>query len=377
LASIAQLNALGQSIWLDYIDRKLLTAGGLQRLVDRGVTGVTTNPSIFHKAITGSADYDASIRALLEEDPDRSEIDVCEALMVADVRSAADVLQPVYERTHGADGYVSLEVPPDLAFDADATIAMAHQLRLAVDRPNVMIKVPGTAEGVRAFEQLMADGIHVNVTLLFAIARYEAVLEAWARGLARAQRPESVASVASFFVSRVDSKVDKQLEASIAQGEGAARAVLRNEAQRIKGRIAIANAQLAYARFQALSSSPPITELIRRGARPQRPLWASTSTKNPAYRDVLYVESLIGPNTVNTVPPETLDAFLHHGEARVTLTAEVDRAHEDFATLKKLGIDLDQITRELEIEGVAAFQDSWDKLLAGVKEKCAQVAQTA
>jgi transaldolase len=364
VASIAELNRHGQSIWLDYIDRNLLDNGGLQRLVDGGVSGVTTNPTIFHKAITGSGDYDESIRELLEQDHQVGAVELCEALMVADVQAAADVLRPVFDRTGGGDGYVSLEVPPDLAHDEARTVATAHRLREAVERPNVMIKVPGTAEGVRAFERLIADGVNVNVTLLFAVTRYEEVVRAWARGLARNRDPQSIASVASFFVSRVDSKVDKRLDA-----------LATPDAQRLEGRIAIANARLAYRRFRELMAEPDMARQLERGARPQRPLWASTSTKNPAYRDVLYIESLIGPDTVNTVPPETLDAFLYHGEARYTLEQDVDVAQRDVAALTAFGIDLAAVTRELESEGVAAFADSWNKLLASLRDKCFAVAK--
>jgi len=366
MASLHELNRLGQSVWLDFIDRNLLDKGGLTRLVEAGVSGVTTNPTIFHKAITGSGDYDASIRALIARDPSMSAEQVTEALMVADVQAAADTLRPVYERTNGADGYVSLEVPPDLAFDAPGTVHMAHQLWKAVDRRNVMIKVPGTREGVEAFETLTADCINVNVTLLFAVSRYEEVVRAWARGLARAPQPQAVASVASFFVSRVDGKVDKQLDA-----------IGSPQAQALKGRIAIANARWAYERFQALRRDASVAVLLQRGARPQRPLWASTSTKNPAYRDVLYVETLIGADTVNTLPPETLDAFLDHGEARGTISQDMVRVHADLAALRPLGIDLDAVTAELEREGVASFADSWIKLLDGVKAKCAEVAGVA
>ncbi|MCC7548998.1 MAG: transaldolase [Burkholderiales bacterium] len=366
MASLHELNRLGQSIWLDFIDRNLLSKGGLARLVEAGVSGVTTNPTIFHKAITGSADYDASIRALIQRDPSMSPEQLTEALMVADVQSAADVLRPAFERTAGADGYVSLEVSPDLAFDAGRTVHMAHQLWKAVDRPNVMIKVPGTREGVDAFETLTADGINVNVTLLFSVARYEEVVRAWTRGLSRAAKPQSVASVASFFVSRVDGKVDTQLEA-----------IGTPQALALRGRIAIANARLAYERFQAHRADPAVAVLLARGVRAQRPLWASTSTKNPAYRDVLYVETLIGPDTVNTLPPDTLDAFLDHGEARATISSDMVRVHGDLAALRPLGIDMDAVTAQLESEGVASFADSWQKLLDGVKAKCLQVAGAA
>ena len=364
MASLHELSRLGQSIWLDYIDRNLVRNAGLQRLVDSGVTGVTTNPTIFHKAISGSTDYDEAIRELLEQDHQILPGDICETLMVADVQAATDVLRPVYERTGGRDGYVSLEVPPDLAYSVERTVATAHRLWGAVARPNVLIKVPGTAEGVKAFERLTAEGVNVNVTLLFSVARYEEVVRAWARGLARNAHPERMASVASFFVSRVDTKVDRQLDA-----------IDSPEARRLKGRVAIANAKIAYQRFLALAKDPEAAAQLKRGARPQRPLWASTSTKNPAYRDVLYIESLIGDNTVNTVPPETLDAFLYHGEARHTLETDVDIARRDLDALRALGVDLDAVTRELENEGVTAFRDSWDKLLASLKQKCFTVSK--
>ena len=364
MASLHDLTRLGQSVWLDFIDRNLVNNGGLQRLVDSGVAGVTTNPTIFHKAISGGADYDEAIRELLEGDHQIQAADICEALMVADVRGAADVLRPVYETTAGRDGYVSLEVPPDLAYSVERTYEAAHDLWRQVARPNVMIKVPGTAEGVKVFERLTADGLNINVTLLFSIARYEEVVRAWARGLARNPHPDRIASVTSFFVSRVDTKTDKRLEA-----------IGSPEARRLMGRAAIANAKLAYRRFVMLMAEPDIAAQLKRGARPQRPLWASTSTKNPAFRDVLYVESLIGKDTVNTVPPETLDAFLYHGEARSTLEADVDVAQRDLEVLAKLGIDLDAITAELEREGVTSFRDSWDKLIASLKEKCFAVAK--
>ena len=364
MATLSELSRHGQSAWLDFIDRNLVSNGGLRRLVDAGVTGVTTNPTIFHKAISGSTDYDEAIRELLEADHTIDPAGMCEALMVADVQAAADVLQPVYERTQGADGYVSLEVPPELAFNVERSVSTAHRLWNAVDRPNVMIKVPGTAEGVTAFERLISEGINVNVTLLFSVARYEEVVHAWARGLARAQDAHRIASVASFFVSRVDGKVDKRLDAL-----GTA------EARQLRGRIAVANAKVAYQRFLALRQTPEIAELVRRGARVQRPLWASTSTKDKRYSDVLYVEALIGPDTVNTMPPETLDAFLYHGSASYSLGADADVARRDLEALSRLGIDLSAITRELELEGVDSFRDSWDKLLVSLKEKCVAVSK--
>jgi transaldolase len=364
MASLSDLSRHGQSVWLDFIDRNLVANGGLQRLVDSGVTGVTTNPTIFHKAITAGTDYDEAIREMLEQNHEVDEAGLCEALMVGDVQMAADVLRAVYERTEGRDGYVSLEVPPDLAFSIERTVAAAHRLWTAAARPNVMIKVPGTAEGVRAFERLTAEGININVTLLFSVARYEEVVRAWARGLSRNTHPQKIASVASFFVSRVDKKVDAQLDA-----------LGTPEAARLRGHIAVANAKSAYHRFKHLLREPEIAQQLKRGARPQRPLWASTGTKDPRYSDVLYVESLIGPDTVNTLPPETLDAFLYHGRASYSVETDIDVAHRDLETLKTLGVDLDAITRELEQEGVAAFRDSWNKLLDTLKKKCFEVAK--
>ena len=364
MASLLDLARHGQSVWLDFIDRNLVARGGLQRLVDSGITGVTTNPSIFNKAIGGSRDYDEAIRELVEQNHEIDAAQLCEELMVGDVQMAADVLRPVYERTQGRDGYVSLEVAPDLAHDLERTLTSAHHLWSAVERPNVMIKVPGTAEGVHAFERLIADGINVNVTLLFAVSRYEEVVRAWARGLSRNRNPQRIASVASFFVSRVDTKVDKELDA-----------IARLEAASLRGRVAVANAKAAYRRFHALLNEPDIAAQLKRGARPQRPLWASTSTKDPSYSDVLYVESLIGPDTVNTLPPETLDAFLYHGEARYSLETDIDIAQRDLDGLERLGVDLDAITRELEDEGVASFRESWSRLLAALNEKRFAVAK--
>jgi transaldolase len=364
MASLQDLARLGQSIWLDFIDRNLVSNGGLQRLVDAGLTGVTTNPTIFQKAIGAGHDYDETIRDLLDAHHDIDPDGLVENLMIGDVQAAADILRPVYDATQGRDGYVSLEVPPDLAFSVERTVATAHRLHDAVKRPNVMIKVPGTAEGVRAFERLTAEGLNINVTLLFSVARYEEVVRAWARGLARNAHPERIASVASFFVSRVDGKVDKQLDA-----------IGTPAAAKLRGRIAIANAKVAYQRFRALLAEPAIAEQLKRGARPQRPLWASTSTKDARYSDVLYVENLVGPDTVNTLPPETLDAFLYHGNARRSIDVDADVARRDLDALKPLGIDLDAITGELESEGVAAFRDSWNKLRGTLKEKCFSVSK--
>lgn len=364
MASLKELARHGQSVWLDYIDRGLLAGGGLQRLVDSGVTGVTTNPTIFQKAIGRGSDYDEAIRDLLELDHDIDAEGLCEALTVADVQAAADVLRDVYEQTRAADGYVSLEVSPDLAHSVERTVQDARRLWAAVNRPNVMIKVPGTVEGVRAVERLLAEGINVNVTLLFSVARYAEVARAWARGLAACPHPERVASVASFFVSRVDGRIDPKLDA-----------LGTPEAAALRGHIAIANAKAAYQCFLALQREPEFAALLRRGVRPQRPLWASTSTKDPRYRDVLYVEELVGENTVNTIPPETLDAFVYHGDAKSTLEADADTAARELRTLAGLGIDLGAVTAQLESEGIAAFRESWAKLLETLREKRFAVAK--
>ncbi len=356
MATLTELARFGQSIWLDFIDRNLLAKGGLQRMVDAGVTGVTTNPTIFHKAITGSADYDASIAGELRANPAIDEYALFEALTVADVQSAADIMRPVYDRTAGVDGYVSIEVAPDLAYDAQGTIKSARHLWKCVARPNVMIKVPGTSDGVKAVEQLIADGINVNVTLLFSGKRYEEVVRAWALGLSRCANPRNVASVASFFVSRVDGKADKMMEG-------------RPDAASLQGKIAIGNAKLAYAKFQDLMKDPLVSAQLARGARPQRPLWASTGAKNPKYRDVVYVETLIGRDTVNTLPPDTLAAFQDHGVAADTITRGMDEVHTQMSVLKRNGVDLEGITQSLETEGVASFKDSYDKLLQDLKQK--------
>jgi transaldolase len=349
----------GQAAWLDYIERDLLTGGGLERLVaEDGVRGVTSNPSIFKAAITGSEAYDADIDAFLEAHPEAPTTELYEALAIADIRLAADILAPVYRASDGTDGFVSLEVSPHLAADSAGTEAEARRLWRAVDRPNLMIKVPATAAGIPAIENLIASGINVNATLMFSIADYEAVANAYLRGLARRPDPSGVASVASFFVSRVDSKVDAALEA-----------VGTDEALGLRGRVAVANSRLAYRRFLELFHNPAFAELTARGAQVQRPLWASTSTKNPAYDDVLYVEELVGPETVNTLPTATLEAYRDHGRphSRVAESFAGDAAL--MSRLGDLGIDLEAITNELQVEGVVAFADAFDQLMAALERK--------
>lgn len=343
-----------QAVWLDFIERDLLTGGGLARLVaDDGVRGVTSNPSIFEKAIQSGGAYDEAVAVLLAADPAMTTVALYEALAIEDIRSAADILRSVWETSDGGDGYVSLEVSPHLARDTAGTVAEAKRLWTDVARPNLMIKVPATAEGVPAIEALIGDGVNVNATLMFSLADYEAVATAYLRGLAANPKPARVASVASFFVSRVDTKVDAALES-----------IGSPEALGLCGKAAIANAKLAYRRFEELFGPEAFASLQARGAMVQRPLWASTSTKNPAYRDVIYVEELVGPDTVNTLPVATLEAFRDHGRPRVSLREDVGEAEKNLAELAALGVDLDAVTNELQVEGVAAFARSFDQLLA-------------
>jgi transaldolase len=348
-----------QAVWLDYIERDLLTGGGLEALVrEDGIRGVTSNPSIFKAAITGSGSYDDDVARFLEERPDATTGDLYEALAITDIRMAADILGRVYGSSGGTDGFVSLEVSPHLARDTAGTEAEARRLWRAVDRPNLMIKVPATAEGIPAIEALIAAGVNVNATLMFSLDDYEAVANAFIRGLARRDDPSGVASVASFFVSRVDTKVDAALEA-----------VGTEEALALRGRAAVANSRLAYRRFLELFRGPAFADLAARGAQLQRPLWASTSTKNPAYPDVLYVEELVGPDTVNTLPMATVTAYRDHGQPRNRVAASFDEDEALLGRLGELGIDLAAVTTELQVEGVAAFADAFDKLMAALDGK--------
>ena len=357
---LKELLRQGQSIWLDYIRRNLIRTGELKRMVEEdGICGVTSNPTIFEKAIAGSSDYDDALRELLAADPKIDVGKLYEALAIEDIRMAADILRPVYDETSGGDGYVSLEVSPHLAHDTKATIQEAKRLRAAVDRPNVMIKVPATPEGIPAIEELIGSGVNVNITLMFSMNHYDAVAGAYARGLERSAAPDKVASVASFFVSRVDTMVDKAL-----QNIGTA------EAQSLLGKIAIANSKVVYRRFEEIFHGEGFAALKQRGAKVQRPLWASTGTKNPAYSDVLYVDELIGPETVNTLPPDTLNAFKDHGRvAGATVKQDLQQADAALAALEALGIDLNAITEKLQEDGVAAFAASFDQLMAALEKK--------
>jgi transaldolase / glucose-6-phosphate isomerase len=350
----------GQSPWLDYIRRSLLTSGDLRRMVEiDGITGATTNPTIFEKAIAGSHDYDEALKAQLRRDPHLSAAELFERLAVEDVTMAADVFRSVFDRTKGKDGFVSLEVSPRLAHDTPGTVAEARRLWGEVRRSNLLIKVPATKEGIPAIEQLLSEGINVNITLMFSLAHYEAVAEAYLKGLAHAPDPAHLASVASVFVSRIDTAVDRALDASKSSGANA-----------LRGTIAIANAKVIYAHFQKIFHGPAFARWTKKGAHPQRVLWASTSTKDPTYRDTRYVEELVGPDTVNTIPPATLTAFEDHGAVNgPTLTKNLRSAREQLKQLAKLGIDLHEITENLQVEGVAAFAASYDQLLATLETK--------
>ncbi len=360
---------LGQSIWLDFIRRDLLVSGGLQALIDEGIRGLTSNPAIFEKAIGGSTEYDAALATQVAA----GELDAArlfEHLAIEDIRKAADIFMPLYRNSAGQDGYVSLEVSPHIAMDTAATVADAHRLWKAVDRPNLMIKVPGTAPGAAAVRQLIGAGINVNVTLLFSRAAYLAVAEAYLDGLetyaAAGGNPATVASVASFFISRIDSAMDADIDARLS---ATADAEVREQLAALKGGIAIANAKLAYRDYQQLSQTPRWQALVQRGARPQRLLWASTGTKNAAYRDVLYVEQLIGADTVNTIPPATMDAFRDHGKVAASLAESVDAAEALIKQAEALGLPLDAVTEQLVTDGVKLFVDAHDQLLAAVARK--------
>jgi len=361
MTKATELLSLGQSIWYDNIRRELLESGELSALIQAGVMGVTSNPTIFEKAIAGHTDYDAQMRELVAEG--KSVDEIYEALVLRDIQHAADLLQPVYEQTNGIDGYISLEVSPTLARNTEGTIHDARRLFQAVGRRNVMIKVPATPEGIPAIEQLISDGININVTLIFSLAAYEAVIEAYLKGLealhASGGDLSQVASVASFFVSRVDSAIDPELE--------------KRGNKELQGELAIANAKVAYALFQERFSDERWQTLAASGAQMQRPLWASTGTKNPAYSDTLYIDKLIGPHTVNTVPPATLDAFQDHGNVASTIEDGIDQARAKIAALAGLGIDFDAVTNKLLEDAVTAFSRSFESLMASIAEKRARL----
>lgn len=380
MTPIQQLAALGQSIWIDYLSRDLLASGGLRRLIDEGIVGVTSNPTIFEQAISSGQGYDEQLREMRGETTDAKEIFL--ALATRDIADACDQLREVYdagvaarhtrspegsakpaaaeERGPHGDGYVSIEVDPSFAYDTEATTDEAKRLAKLIDRPNLLIKIPATKPGLPAIEDMIAAGVSINVTLIFSLQRYREVVEAYIRGIERLVAaggdPSRVASVASFFVSRVDTETDRRLDEMGGSDE-------------LKGKLAIANAKLAYQHYKAAFSTERWAFLASKGAMTQRCLWASTSTKNPAYSDVLYVEELIGPETVNTLPEKTIRAFQDHGRVRPSLEESVDEAHALLVRLREAGVDYDDVTETLEREGVKSFADSFDKLMEGIRTR--------
>lgn len=353
-----EVSKLGQSIWYDNIERRLLEDGTIKTMIEKGeIRGITSNPSIFCKAITTGKAYEPAIRAFLNAHPHSEVKELYESLVIADIRKAADLLRPVYNKTRGEDGYVSIEVSPKLAYQTKTTVEEARRLFATIDRPNIMIKVPATPEGIPAFRELLTEGINVNVTLIFSHQDYRDVAEAYIAALEarlKSKKPlETVASVASFFVSRLDSKMDKALPAG----------------SRLRGRVAVAYSKITYEDFQKVLASTRFKELQSKGARIQRLLWGSTGTKNPEYNDLLYVDTLIGPHTVNTVPPDALNAFRDHGTPNVTVTTNLDEAKRILEETAAAGIDLAKITRELKQEGVVAFEKAFDDLIKALAAK--------
>ncbi|WP_448698583.1 transaldolase [Mucilaginibacter sp. AW1-3] len=360
--NVKQIHSFGQSIWLDFIDRQIMTSGKLKSLIDDdGVRGVTSNPAIFEKAITSSSDYDADIRALADSGKTNEELFF--ALAIKDIQKATDLFKGVYDESKGEDGYVSLEVSPFLALDTEGTTKQALELWKAVDRHNVMIKIPGTQPGLAAIRKTISEGLNINVTLLFGLPRYEEVAEAYISGLedrvAAGKSVEGISSVASFFLSRIDVLVDPMLDE---KGLGD-----------LKGEVAIASAKKAYEIYKRVFSSDRWKKLAEKGAKPQRLLWASTSSKNPAFKDTKYVEALIGADTVDTVPLETIEAFRDHGIAANVLEDGLDKATEALDRLKKAGIDIDKITQQLEDEGIDKFNKPFEKLLQSIEDQKAKV----
>jgi transaldolase/glucose-6-phosphate isomerase len=369
---LMQLSGIGQAVWLDFLERGFLRQGGLRELIARdGASGVTSNPSIFEKAMGQGKAYDEDFRHFARQGTP-SVTESYEHAAIADIQAAADDLLPIYDRLRRRDGYVSLEVSPYLANDTAGTIEEARRLWQAVDRPNLMIKVPGTIAGVPAIRQLIEDGLNVNVTLLFSQGAYHAVAEAFLAGLearvAKGLEIDGLASVASFFVSRIDTQIDAKIDARVKSGDAASAALTS-----LRGKVAIANAKLAYAWYEEMIASPRWQALAAKGAQPQRLLWASTGTKDPAYPDTLYVDTLIGPDTVNTMPPKTMDAFRDHGTVRVTLTENVDAARQVLAEAERLGLDLAGVTDALVESGVKQFVEAADALLAAVASKQANL----
>ena len=369
-----ELEKLGQAVWLDSIRRGQILSGGLQKLIDEdGLTGETANPSIFEKAIGSSSDYDDLVQDLVKQN--QSSLEIYETFAVGDVQMACDVFRPIYDRTQGADGFVSLEVSPKLAYDTAGTIDEARRFFKQVNRPNVMIKIPGTREGVPAIEQCLYEGININITLLFAVSAYEQVAWAYIRALERRlaeNKPiHTVASVASFFVSRIDTLADKLVEEKM---RASADPKVKAKLAELGGKVAVANAKMAYQRFKTIFGDPRFVSLKEKGkARVQRPLWASTSTKNPRYPDTLYVDTLIGPDTVNTLPEETIAAYRDHGRPAVSIEQDLEGMRRTFQEMEEVGISLDAITAQVLEEGVVKFDDALNKLLQVIEAKRAAV----
>jgi transaldolase/glucose-6-phosphate isomerase len=365
---LKELQNHGQSVWLDNIRRGMILSGELKKLIDQdGLRGMTSNPTIFEKAISAGGDYDQTIRELVAQK--KSVTEIFDAISIKDVQMAADVFQPVYEETQGADGYVSIEVAPHLARDTEGTVEEARRLWTLVGRSNAFIKIPATKEGLPAIERSLYEGININVTLIFSLERYKEVMEAYRSALERRSKEGkslNVSSVASFFVSRIDTAVDKLLQERIHASQSPREKDMLLE---LLGKVAIANAKMAYQLFKKTFAGSWFEPFKKKGARLQRPLWASTGTKNPHYSDVLYVEELIGPNTVNTLPPATLEAFRDHGKPRLSLEEKVSEAAEVLEKLHLIKVDLRKITEQIETEGVKLFADSYDKLMAGLTAK--------
>lgn len=366
---LRELNKLGQSVWYDNLNRELVVSGALQKMVDEdGVSGGTSNPSIFEKAIAAGEAYDEQIRELLGRGLDVPEM--YDALTVTDVQMSADIFRRAYDATNGADGFASLEVSPHLAYNTQATTNDARRLFRELDRPNVMIKIPGTQEGLPSIEQCLSEGLNINITLLFSVENYEQVANAYIAALekraARGEPVDGIASVASFFVSRVDTLTDEKLKAKI---ESARSEEEKTALRSLIGKAAVANAKIAYEKYKQIFSGSRWEALAAKGARVQRCLWASTSTKNPDYRDVIYVEELIGPDTINTLPQSTLDAFREHGRVALTLEQGLDDARDVFLRLEEAGISMREVTDELQTQGVKLFSDSFDKAVQSIVQK--------
>jgi transaldolase/glucose-6-phosphate isomerase len=369
MSVLKQLQESGQAPWLDFVDRTFLNEGGLKKLVEEdGVTGVTSNPSIFEKAMGHGEAYDAQFAEFVRKNPDSTVVEGYEALAITDIQAACDTMRPVYDRFDTKDGYVSLEVSPYLANETEGSIEEARRLHGMVDKPNLMIKIPGTKSGVPAIRQLIEDGLSINVTLLFALDAYVAVAMAYVEGLearvAKGEPIDKIASVASFFVSRIDAQIDKKIDEKLAAGDAEAEAL-----KAVRGKVAIANAKMAYQWYLEFVASDRWKALEAKGGQPQRLLWASTGVKDPSYPDTLYVDSLIGPDTVDTIPPKTMDAFRDHGTVAQTLAADVDEAKHVLAEADRLGLDLPGVTVKLVEDGVKLFSDAADTLLGAIEAK--------